>query len=255
LLALQSGRITFSCLKRPKITDAALALWLQVLQSIPGSRLMLLAGSTDGRNSFLRQRLARHGYADAQIELTPRARREQYLRMVNRIDIALDPFPYNGEATSLDGLWMGVPLITLVGNSTVSRRGGSHLSTLGLGNLVADSPDEYVRCAAGLAADMPRLSKLRQTLRSRIKASRLADGAAYTNSLEAKLRQACGYRGEAAEMDLPQTGQLRIAPPQRDLLDRNVKSIRIFYWTFSSARWYTTAFPVVWHNRAFLYGH
>jgi predicted O-linked N-acetylglucosamine transferase (SPINDLY family) len=116
--------------------------------------------------------------------------REQFLALFISIDIALDPFPYSGEATTLDGLWMGVPLITLAGDSCVSRRGVSHLSALGLQDLIAGSEDDYVTRAIGMASDLPRLSRLRQTLRDRLGASLLGDGAAYTRHFEAALRTA-----------------------------------------------------------------
>jgi predicted O-linked N-acetylglucosamine transferase (SPINDLY family) len=187
---LSNGHITFGCLNRPmKITDDALALWSRILRAVPDSRLLQLSGSMDGRNSFLRDRLGRHGLSEQQVELVPRLPRAKFLERFNRIDIALDPFPYNGEATTLDGLWMGVPLVTLKRHSTVSRRGGSHLTTLGLDELIADTPEDYLRIATDLARDNDRLRRLRLNMRNRLGGSILGNAAAYTRQFETALRQ------------------------------------------------------------------
>ena len=90
-----------------------------------------------------------------------RQSRQKYLQLFDRIDIALDPFPYNGETTTCDGLWMGVPHVALAGDRCAARRGVSHLCNLELGELVASSADEYVRIATALAGDLPRLAGLR----------------------------------------------------------------------------------------------
>ncbi|HEV2687142.1 MAG TPA: hypothetical protein VGV35_01270, partial [Bryobacteraceae bacterium] len=107
-----------------------------------------------------------------------------------RIDIALDPFPYGGGTTSLDALWMGVPLVTLAGQTALSRTGVTLLSNLGLTELIAESPDQYIHIAASLAADLPKLAELRRTLRQRLSLSVLMDATRYTRNLEAAYRHA-----------------------------------------------------------------
>jgi len=101
----------------------------RVLDAVPGPRLMLL--SAEGReDKALAERLDRLRIDRDRVEPVRRVPRRQYLELFNRIDIALDPFPYNGETTTCDGLWMGVPLVTLAGASCVSRRGVSHLTNV-----------------------------------------------------------------------------------------------------------------------------
>jgi predicted O-linked N-acetylglucosamine transferase (SPINDLY family) len=119
--------------------------------------------------------------------LTPRPRRE-YLELYHLLDIALDPFPYGGHTTSLDALWMGVPVVSLAGSRPVSRAGLSQLSNLGLSELVAFAEDEYLSIATGLAGDLPRLAELRRTLRSRMENSPLMDAPAFTRNIETAYR-------------------------------------------------------------------
>ena len=114
---------------------------------------------------------------------------EQYLSQYQRLDIALDPFPYGGGTTTCDALWMGVPVITLRGKTAVGRSGVTLLNSVGLTELVARSADEYVELAKQLAGDLPRLEKLRTGLRQRMLASPLTDGPRFARSVEAAYRQ------------------------------------------------------------------
>jgi predicted O-linked N-acetylglucosamine transferase (SPINDLY family) len=119
--------------------------------------------------------------------VAPRARKA-YLELYHRLDIALDPFPYNGHSTSLDALWMGVPVVSLAGEAPVSRAGWSQLSNIGLPELVAFSEDDYVQIATELSGDPARRAELRATLRKRMRASRLMDAAGYARSIETAYR-------------------------------------------------------------------
>src|SRR5208282_4159051 len=98
-----------------------------------------------------------------------------HLALYNRVDIALDPFPYHGTTTTCEALWMGVPVITLAGQSHVSRVGVSLLSNVGLPELIAQTPEQYVSIARELAADLPGLGRLRRELRAMMRASILMD--------------------------------------------------------------------------------
>jgi predicted O-linked N-acetylglucosamine transferase (SPINDLY family) len=102
----------------------------------------------------------------------------------NEIDIALDPFPYNGATTTCESLWMGVPVITLTGKMHAGRVGTSILTQVGLTDLIAEGPDDYVRIAVELANDPMRLSELRSTLRQRMVTSPLCDAKAFARSME-----------------------------------------------------------------------
>ena len=113
-----------------------------------------------------------------------------YLSTYHRIDIALDSFPYNGQTTSLDAFWMGVPVVTLVGNTIVGRAGLCQAYNLGLPELVAHDPDQFAEIAVGLANDLPRLSALRRELRQRMLDSPLMDAARFTRDLEGLYRKA-----------------------------------------------------------------
>ena len=112
----------------------------------------------------------------------------EYFRLYDRIDIGLDPFPYAGGTTTCDALWMGVPVVSLAGQTAVGRAGLSILSNVGLPELVARTPEEYVRIAAGLAGDLPRLADLRAGLRDRLQRSPLTDARASPEHVEAAFR-------------------------------------------------------------------
>jgi predicted O-linked N-acetylglucosamine transferase (SPINDLY family) len=114
--------------------------------------------------------------------------RQLYLSTYRSIDIALDTVPYNGHTTSLDALWMGVPVITLVGATVVGRAGLCHAMNLGLPELIARTPEQFVSIAVGLAEDIGRLSSLRAGLRARMERSPLMDGARFTRNMEAAYR-------------------------------------------------------------------
>ncbi len=115
---------------------------------------------------------------------TPRFQHD-YLRLYDLIDVALDTFPYNGHTTSLDALWMGVPVVTLVGDTAVSRAGLSQMTNLGLLELVAQTPAEYLEIARQLAGDEARLANYRGTLRDRLLGSAICDVPRFTRDLEA----------------------------------------------------------------------
>jgi predicted O-linked N-acetylglucosamine transferase (SPINDLY family) len=190
LPALENRVITFGCLNSfCKINDGCLALWAQVLKAVPESRLLLLAPAGEARQRVL-ARLQSEGIAAERVEFADRQRRPVYLEQYQRIDIGLDPLPYNGHTTSLDALWMGVPTITLVSNTTAfGRAGWSQLCNLGLKELAAETPEEYIAVAVRLAGDLPRLQHLRSTLRQRMQQSPLMDGQRFARNVEAAYRQ------------------------------------------------------------------
>ena len=107
----------------------------------------------------------------------------EHLDYYNRIDIALDPFPFSGSTTTLESLWMGVPVITMPGDTFASRHSLSFLSTVGLTETIADTPDRYVALAGQLAKDLLRLSEIRSSLRGRFRASPLCDNEAFARRL------------------------------------------------------------------------
>ena len=186
---LETGFVTFGCLNNfCKVNENVLRLWAQVLKNADRSRLILLCPEGSHRQPLL-DLLQREGIDPGRIEFIGRLPRRQYLELYHRIDAGLDTFPCNGHTTSLDSFWMGVPVVTLVGPTVFGRAGLSQLSNLGLPELIALTPEQYVEIAAGLASDLPRLAELRRTLRPRMLASPLMDGPRFARNIGAAYRQ------------------------------------------------------------------
>jgi predicted O-linked N-acetylglucosamine transferase (SPINDLY family) len=188
LPAIQRGQMTFGSLNTfSKINEPVLHLWARVLGQVKASRLILLSRSGSHRQR-VRDLFEREGIAGDRVEFLDRRPRLSYLELYHALDIALDPFPYGGHTTSLDALWMGVPVVSLAGNTPVSRGGLSILSNAGLPELAAHSEDAYVRIATELAHDQRRLADLRTTLRSRMETSVLMDARHFARQIEAAYR-------------------------------------------------------------------
>jgi predicted O-linked N-acetylglucosamine transferase (SPINDLY family) len=149
--------------------------------------MILLSGADGPRRRFL-ELFAREGVDAERIEFIPRCSRREYMELYPRLDLTLDPFPYGGHTTSLDALWMGVPVVTLAGEGPVSRAGLSVLNNIGLSELVAFSEDEYVNIAVNLANDPSRLAELRRTLRPRMENSVLMDAPHFAGQIEGAYR-------------------------------------------------------------------
>jgi predicted O-linked N-acetylglucosamine transferase (SPINDLY family) len=190
LPALTSGRITFGSFNNfAKVTPRVLAAWAALLERVPRSRLIILADTASSLADDLACAFGRHGISPDRFELAGRRPRPEYLELLGQVDIALDPFPFNGHTTTCDALWQGVPVITLAGRTYAARFGSSAHANLDLCDLVAGSPEEYFEIAARLAGDVPRLVELRAGLRERMRASPLLDFAGFTRNLEAAYRQ------------------------------------------------------------------
>ena len=116
-------------------------------------------------------------------------RSAQHLALYGRVDIALDPFPYHGTTTTCEALWQGVPVVTLAGRTHAARVGVSLLTNVGLPELIAANTDDYIRIAASLATDLPRLSEWRATLREKMKASPLMNAPRFTRNVEHAYRE------------------------------------------------------------------
>jgi predicted O-linked N-acetylglucosamine transferase (SPINDLY family) len=188
--ACQSGCVTFGCLNNPaKVTDEVLGLWCKVLAAVPGSRLLIATGGSQRAEERIRTAIIRDGISrDRLVFAGSNASRMDYLRRYHAIDIGLDPFPYNGVTTTCDALWMGVPVVSLAGRMNVSRQGVRFLRCIGLAELLAEAPDDYVRSAIGLASNLPRLAALHAGLRERMSGSPVMDALRLTRDLEAAFR-------------------------------------------------------------------
>jgi predicted O-linked N-acetylglucosamine transferase (SPINDLY family) len=179
--ALTEGRVTFGSFNSlTKMTDEVVALWARVLTAVPGSRLFLKTRQLmeSGIRQSVVERYSAHGIGSERLimeDVVPD--RAEYLAAYQRMDIALDPFPYPGGTTSAEALWMGVPVLTLAGERFLSRQGVGLLMNTGLPEWIASDPDDYVARAVSHAADVKGLAALRATLRDRFVASPICDAA------------------------------------------------------------------------------
>jgi predicted O-linked N-acetylglucosamine transferase (SPINDLY family) len=170
-----------------KATPPALRLWAMVLQALPASRLVLQ--SVPGSHlDPVRDLFQQSGIDADRLDFLPRTARTEYLERYGQVDIGLDPFPYNGHTTTFDALWMGVPVVTLAGRMAVGRGGVSILSNLGLPELIARTPEEYVDIAVAWGRDLSRLATLRSELRARMQSSPLLNGPQFAADVDAALR-------------------------------------------------------------------
>ena len=176
-----------------KISAGTLRAWSEILEALPGSRLVLKSASLDFHDTADRvlEAFEEFGIAAGRIELRGwAAQREAHLKMYEDIDIALDTFPYNGTTTTCEALWMGVPVVTLAGDVHMSRVGASLLAAAGLNNLIAHDADGFVKIAVEIARDYARRRELRSGLRQQLARSRLLDHPGFTRGLEAQYRHA-----------------------------------------------------------------
>ena len=186
LPALERGSITFGSFNNlAKVNDRVVALWARLLQALPAARLVLKTPQLNDATlrAGLRARFAGHGIAAERLILLERSPRAELLAAYRSVDIALDPFPYPGGTTSLEALWMGVPVLTLRGRRFVGHVGESILHTAGLADWVAQDEDDYLRRAAAFAADLPALAALRAQLRPQLLASPLCDAPRFARHL------------------------------------------------------------------------
>ncbi len=188
LPALANGYITFGSFNNlPKSSASCIDLWVRVLQAVPNSRLALMASSLAdaGTRELFRQHFIVHGIADDRIILLPPVTPlNRFLTEYGRIDIALDPIPYNGGTTSCEAMWMGVPVVTLAGEGFMSRMGVSLLNTVNHAEWIATDEASYVRIAKDMTTNIAALANIRSVLRGQMLTSGLCDAARYTASLE-----------------------------------------------------------------------
>jgi predicted O-linked N-acetylglucosamine transferase (SPINDLY family) len=189
LPAATKGFVTFGCLNNfCKINATTLQTWCRILAAVPNSRLLLHAVAGSHRDT-VRQELSDSGIDPNRLSFANLLPLQRYMQQYHTIDIGLDPFPYVGGTTTCDALWMGVPVVTLRGQTAISRGGASIMINIGLPELIAESPDQYVHLAADLAADLPRLTHLRSNLRQKMRTSPLMDAPRFARDMEAAFRK------------------------------------------------------------------
>jgi predicted O-linked N-acetylglucosamine transferase (SPINDLY family) len=189
----RNGHVTFASFNNlTKIAPEAVRVWAQVLAGVPGSHLLIASTDADSQavGSNLHAEFGRHGIAPERLTLRRSLPQIDYLRAHNDIDIILDTWPFNGGTVTAGALWMGVPVVTLVGKAHRQRVGYSLLKNIGVEDTIAWSEAEYVNTAVRLAQDPVRLAALRQTIAANTRHSILCDAPRFTRQVEAALRRA-----------------------------------------------------------------
>jgi predicted O-linked N-acetylglucosamine transferase (SPINDLY family) len=187
LPALTTGHIAFGSLHNlAKLNSQVLDLWGRLLHALPSARLIVFRDLLHGSvRDYLHEQLTRRGISPERFDLMHRLEPgRHYLEIYSSIDVTLDAFPWNGHTTACESLWMGVPVVTLRGNRYAGRMAADVLRAVGLPELVAQTPEQYIAIASKLAGNLDRLSQLRSGLRGQMRSSPLCDGPTFTRSLE-----------------------------------------------------------------------
>ena len=191
LPALSNRCVTFGCFNNlSKINDEVVALWSRILKSVPGSRLLLKCKQVEELSirNRMKAHFAAYGVPESSLVFEMKEPRIAYLSAYHRVDIGLDPFPYPGGTTTVESLWMGVPVLTLAGERFLSRQGMGLLMNAGLPDWIATDKDDYVARAIKHAGDLPRLALLRSQLRQQVLASPIFDAERFAGHFEDALR-------------------------------------------------------------------
>jgi len=198
---LKGGPVTFgSCSKPPKWTPGAIQAWAAILRQVPDSRLLLHHSTAEGTHARVLETFFSHGILPHRIGFAGALDWSAHWEWFHQVDLALDPFPYNGTTGSCETLWMGVPFIALAGATHVARVGVSLLTRIGLEHLIARDAEEYIAMAVRLAADRPALQSLRSGMRRRMRSTTLMNGAAFTREMEDAYRKMWADRLAAGEI-------------------------------------------------------
>jgi protein O-GlcNAc transferase len=187
LPAVASGVVTFGSFHRlPRLTDEVLDLWARIVAAVPHARMLLKASGLDepGHQARIVAAFGRHGVAADRLTILGGTPRPEHLAAHQRVDIQVDTFPQSGGITTLEGLTMGLPAVTLLGNRVSERTSASFLTVLGLADLIAETPEAYLATAVRLAHDLEWLAEQRATLRARLLASPIGDARRYTRAVE-----------------------------------------------------------------------
>ncbi len=183
------GYITFGSFNSAlKISPAMCRRWAQILLNVTDSRLLIANVSSERKRVAIRLEMEAMGISTGRIEFAARVDLEQYFGLFDEVDLSLDTFPYGGGTTTFDSLWMGVPVVTGVGSTPVSRSAASILSALDLNQWIAPTIEDYIRVATECASDRQSIARLRQSLRQLMQESPLMDEVRFVQDLEASYR-------------------------------------------------------------------
>ena len=189
--SLSGEAVTFGCFNHvAKFNDRVVDEWSEILERLQDSRLLLKGGemSCPDVKTILHRRFAARGVDPDRVILEDGVVRAELLESYRRVDVALDPFPYNGGTTTVESLWMGVPVVTLRGSTFSARVGASVLGACGCEEWIADDPEDYVETAVALASSPPRLEQQGQRLRQRVMGT-IGDCQRFTRELERLLQR------------------------------------------------------------------
>jgi len=173
------------------VSEPTIELWARLLREMPTARLLMKSQGLNNPKTVgrLRDQFVRAGVDAGRIELFGAGlSKEQHMGLYNRVDLGLDPFPYNGTTTTCDALWMGVPVVTLAGKTHVARVGVSLVSHLGFPGWGVETLDAYVAKCRELAGDLPGLAAVRSGLREQMRLSPLCDAVEFVGNLESVYR-------------------------------------------------------------------
>lgn len=185
------GRITFGCFNKiEKVNDRVIACWSRILHAVPGSRLFLKSKPLGDAAvaATVHARFGVYGIGEDRLLLEGKSPHREYFQSYNRVDVALDPYPYNGGTTTVDALWMGVPVLALRGDRYVAHMSESILQSVNMTDWVAENEEDYIAKAAAFAGDLPALTKTRAGLRQRLLDSPICDAPGFARNLEAAFR-------------------------------------------------------------------
>ena len=187
LPALENGYITFGCFQRlTKVGDEVLTVWGKILSALPTAKLrwQCTQFADPTVTAQFVERLRQHGIDPAQVTMLGGVSREAYLAAHAEVDVILDTFPFPGGTTTCEALWMGVPTLTLAGDTLLARQGASMLTAAGLGDWVVTSAEDYIAKAVTLTSDIPKLAALRAGLRAQASTSPLFDAERFARNFE-----------------------------------------------------------------------
>lgn len=191
LPALKNGYVTFANMNNlAKTNTYSIALWSKILKAVPKSRILMKFPNMDTpfAKKYLEEEFAKHGIGVDRLIIEGGVGHVDFIKYYNTIDIALDPHPYTGGLTTCEALWMGVPVVTLPGETFAGLHAATHLHNAGMDEWIAKNEQDYIDIAVKWANDLEGLSKLRAGLREQVKASPLTDGPKFAKNLEKALR-------------------------------------------------------------------
>jgi predicted O-linked N-acetylglucosamine transferase (SPINDLY family) len=173
-----------------KVSDGCIELWAALLRAIPTSRLMMVTVPDGEVRTRLAQQFQALGIAPQRIQFQQKLPSHEFQRALQQVDITLDPFPVNGATTTCESLWLGVPVLSLVGERFLSRAGYSVLHAARLPDFALETQDSLIATAQLLANNLPLLANVRAGLRDHLQVTPLLDASSFTHNLEHLYREA-----------------------------------------------------------------